>query len=213
MRPAALVRSLLDLVAPRRCAGCDAALDWDEEVLCGACAPLFERAPGLGVAQAVFVFGGPVADAIRRLKYANRSDVAGPLGKLFADAAMELRASVDVVAPVPLHRRRLVERGYNQAALLAAPVARSLEVPLLSSALRRTRATRPQVGLGAVDRVENVRGAFEVRGRGVAGKRVLLIDDVRTTGATFAEASAALLAGGAGAVRTLALAVAVDGDA
>ncbi len=123
---------------------------------------------------------------------------AGPYGGL-----------VDAVVPVPLHRRRLAERGFNQAVLLARPLARALGVPLLVGRLVRVRPTRPQVGLEADARRDNVRGAFAMRGE--VPRRVLLVDDVRTTGATLGEAARVLAGSGGTEVRTLTLARAPAG--
>jgi ComF family protein len=125
------------------------------------------------------------------------------LAELMAAAAGAYGGLVDAVVPVPLHRRRLAERGFNQAVVIARPLARALGVPLVVGRLVRVRPTRPQVGLDAEARERNVRGAFRVR-RAVSG-RVLLVDDVWTTGATLAEAARVLVDGGAD-VRTLTLA-------
>jgi ComF family protein len=107
---------------------------------------------------------------------------------------------VDVIVPIPLHRARKRERGYNQSDLLACELAAYLERPVLGDVLVRRRATAPQVGLSAAEREENVQGAFECVGGEAAGKRVLLVDDVYTTGSTLAAASAALRDGGARSV-------------
>lgn len=154
---------------------------------------------------AAFLYGGPLADAILRLKYAGRTDLARGLSELFADAALSYAGRVDRVIPLPLHATRLRERGFNQSALLAAPVARALGVRLDVSCLVRVRPTRDQAGLPRTQRAENVRGAFAVR-RPVELGRVLLVDDVRTTGATLATAAETLLRAGAREVCTLALA-------
>jgi ComF family protein len=201
----AFARGLFDLLAPRTCPGCDLELEPGKSSLCGACAPLLEPLPA--AANAAYAYGGPLADAVQRLKYAGRTDHARPLGELFADACGRFAGRVDVVVPIPLHPRRLAERGFNQSSLLGAPVARRLGVPLRASALRRTRDTRTQAGLGAPDRADNVRGCFAVR---AARGRVLVVDDVRTTGATLAEAAAALRAAGAVEVHVFALTGAED---
>jgi ComF family protein len=112
-----------------------------------------------------------------------------------------------LVIPVPLHPRRLVERGYNQAALIAAPVAKDLHACFLPRALLRPRETEPQTTLDRDARLANMRGAFHVRRQGdVFGQRVLLIDDVRTTGATLAACKTVLAEAGALDVRTLVVA-------
>ncbi len=213
---AALLRGLVELLAPRGCAACDLPLDEVDAAFCGGCAALLEEAPaGLrppASAAAAFVHVGPLADAIRRYKYGPRPDLARPLGALLAENARPLAGRVDLVVPMPLHPRRLRERGFDQAALLAGPVARALGVPLAIGAVRRIRETTPQAGLDARGRTENVRGAFRVVAPArVVGFRVLVLDDVRTTGATLAAASEALCAAGAAEVRTLTLAFAERG--
>lgn len=120
---------------------------------------------------------------------------------------------VDVVIPVPLHPARLAARGYNQAALLGAAVAGELAVPLVARALSRTRATPPQARLDRAARLGNVAGAFRVRMPArVRGRRVLLIDDVSTTGATLAACAAALREAGAAEVTALVVARTEHGD-
>jgi ComF family protein len=158
-------------------------------------------APG----SAAYAYGGPLADAIVRLKYAGRTDFVPPLAALLVEAVLGHAGRVDRVVPVPLHPSRLRARGFNQSALLAAPVARALGVALDVEALVRVRETREQAGLSQKARSHNLDGAFAVRGPRRAG-RVLLIDDVRTTGATLAAAAAALTTSGCAAVYTFALA-------
>jgi ComF family protein len=213
MTMAALYRGFVELLAPRACAACDLPLEEDDIHFCGGCAPLLEEAPAghrpPASAAAAYVHTGPLAEAVRRYKYGPRADLAGPLGALLADAARPLAGRVDVVVPMPLHPRRLRARGFDQAALLALPVARALGVPCVTRALCRVRETPPQAGLDAQGRAENVRGAFRVRAvTGLAGARVLLVDDVRTTGATLAAASEALCEARVAEVRTLTLALA-----
>lgn len=169
---------------------------------CGACTPLLDVPKG---GASAFVYGGPVAEAIRRLKYAGRSDLAQPLGELLSAAARSHLGRVDVVIPVPLHHRRLRQRGYNQAALLGRYVARHLHLPLDTRRLRRIRYTAPQVELQPAQRQDNVRDAFTALRR-PRQPRVLLVDDVRTTGATLQAAATALQATGCDEVRFLTLA-------
>jgi ComF family protein len=178
---------------------------------CSACAPLLDRPDASQrpphPAAAVYLYGGPIADALLRLKYAGRSDLAVPLGALLADAALAYAGLIDRVVPLPLHPSRLRERGYNQSALLARCVASALGIPLDVHCLHRVRRTRDQAGLPREGRADNVRAAFVgTRCRGRA--RVLLIDDVRTTGATLAAGARALLDAGCDEVSTLALACA-----
>jgi ComF family protein len=123
-----------------------------------------------------------------------------------ARAAAELFADADVIVPVPLHRRRLWQRRFNQSAMLAMIVAGKSGKPTANFVLKRIRPTKQQVGLSAAERDDNVRGAFRVetdKRPQIAGRRILLVDDVYTTGATVKAATRALLRGGASAVDVL----------
>jgi len=158
---------------------------------------------------AAFVYGGSIARAIVRMKYEGRPDLALPLGDLLWASIAAHRAALDdvVVVPVPLHPVRLAERGFNQSALIAACVARRLGAPFAALALARTRDTPPQTALDRQRRVENVTGAFVVRQPDpIANRTVLLVDDVRTTGATLDGCAKALIRAGAAHVRTIAVA-------
>ena len=199
-----ILDGFLGLLAPLGCASCDEALN-DEAVLCDACASLVDSASDEGAA---FEYGGPIAEAIQRFKYEGRSDLGSRLGALMAEKARRSVVEVDAVIPVPLHWRRRRKRGYDQAALLARPIAKSLGVPALLRGLRRVRNTTSQVELPFRERQRNVAGAFVASRLNGAG-RVLLVDDVRTTGATLESAAAALRAGGVSEVRTLVLATRV----
>jgi ComF family protein len=177
--------------------------------------PLFDQA------AAGFEFGGALAEAIRRLKWHPMPELAPALGVLLFAAlrrAPPAFSTVDLVAPVPLHRRRLRAREFNQAAELAAAMreaARAHEMPfgrvaLDARALERTRDTPPQTGLDALQRRRNVLEAFSVRDPArVGGKRVLLVDDVMTTGATADACAGALKRAGAAEVLVLTLGRAV----
>ncbi len=154
--------------------------------------------------QAGGLFGGPLADAIHALKYGDRPALARPLGRWLA-ARIRLPRDALVVA-VPLGRRRRLARGYDQAGRLAEQVARAGGAPLLQGALRRVRETPPQVGRSRAARAANVAGAFEADPRRVAGRELVLVDDVVTTGATADAAARALLAAGARRVTVVALA-------
>ncbi len=198
---------VLRLLAPPRCAACDASLERDV-VFCRGCAATVLPAPpfsGTADADAAAAYGGAVANALVRFKYAGRSDLARPLAHLMLPLTKAL--DVDLVTAVPLHRERLRERGYNQAALLARPIAEHLGRRFEPLALARVRATAPQASLSAEERVLNVAHVFSVRQpRAVNGKRVLLVDDVRTTGATLAGCAGALMTAGAVHVRFLTVA-------
>ena len=210
-----MIDGFAGLLAPRTCPGCDLALRPGEgPAFCAACSPLLERPKPAHLppvfAAAAYLYVGPMADAIRRLTYEGRTELAEPLGRLLADAALAYAGRIDRVLALPLHPARLRERGFNQSALLARPVARELGVPLDVSSLVRVRPTPEQAGLTRARRSDNVRGAFAVAPR-AARVRALLIDDVRTTGATLAEAAQALSEAGVPEVHTLALARAESG--
>jgi predicted amidophosphoribosyltransferase len=143
------------------------------------------------------------------LKHGDRTDLARAAGDWMAKAAAGLVTADTVIVPVPLHWLRLLRRRYNQAALLALRMGRTLGCPVCPDALQRTRATRPLDGHGREERVAALSGAIRVhpgRRSRIAGRPVLLVDDVMTSGATFAAATEALLAAGATRVSVLALA-------
>jgi ComF family protein len=147
-------------------------------------------------------------DLILRLKYHSGEGLAEVLGELWAaHAAAHFHAlQAEVVVPVPLHWLRRLRRGYNQSSAVAGGVARVLGLPCRPRWLRRVRHTPQQVGQSFAARQENVRGAFRARRAVVAGRSVLLVDDVMTTGATLAEAARVLRAAGAARVAVAALA-------
>jgi len=202
--PGFLLEVLGELLAPNACAACDEPVR-PRILFCEACASTVLPAEERG---AVFAYGGAIATAIARLKYRGRPDLAPRLAAAMlavARAADVGGADADVVVPVPLHPRRLAERGYNQAALLAGPIAKRLRVPHAPRALERVRDTPRQMELARAAREANVAGAFAC-GVIVERRRVLLVDDVTTTGATLAACEKALRARGAASVATLALA-------
>lgn len=217
-----LIRLLGDLLSPPQCAACGLAVS-RHHVFCASCATTVEpcgardNATHLAagardgelapVDMAFGYYGGALAIAIRRLKYEDRPYLARPLGELLRSACRAAKISAEAVLPVPLHPRRLAERGYNQSALLAAHVARELGAPLVTSALARRVDTAPQVELSGDDRHANVAAAFAVTSAASVERRALvLVDDVSTTGATLSACRQALLA--AGARRVLGVAVA-----
>ena len=181
----------------------------------GACRSCAVQGPGgwaFASARAAAVYEGPLRHAIHRLKYAHQEVLGEPLGiylanRLIVDALLPPAAGIDLVVPVPIHSRRARERGFNQSALLAAPVAAMLGVSFLLDGARRVRSTPPQVGLSPEARRRNLDGAFAAAdAERIAGRRVLLIDDVFTTGATTHACARALMEVGATTVYVAVLA-------
>ena len=134
-------------------------------------------------------YRGPMRSAIHRLKYKNDIGLCEPLGKHLVQLLQEQAWPVDCIVPVPLNSHRRRERGYNQSALLAFTLALQTGLPSIPSALLRTRNTRSQVGLTAEERHSNLDGAFSARADRISGRKVLLLDDVMTTGATLRNAA------------------------
>jgi ComF family protein len=156
--------------------------------------------------RAPLLYVEPTNRLIHRLKYEGYFALARPLSDFLIEGWPEWDQPPDLILPIPLHPRRQRRRGYNQSELLARPLAQRLGIQFSSAALRRTRHTVPQVGLGPIERADNVRGAFSADAQVVAGRRILLVDDVLTTGATMSAASEALLAAGTVAVSAYCLA-------
>lgn len=161
--------------------------------------------------RAVCTFDSVARRLVHGLKYRDRTELAPMMARWMARAGAELVAECDVILPVPLHRWRLVSRRFNQAADLARALGQHTGKTVLPNALRRRRRTAQQVGLGKAAREANMKGAFEVTVEGKAqllGRRVLLIDDVYTTGATVSAATRALKRAGATKVDVLTFAIA-----
>lgn len=195
--------------------------------LCGA--PLIGEDPGSPVhcddcraaqrpwarGRAVMLYDGGARRLVLGLKHGDRLDLVPSLARWMAARAAPLITPETLVVPVPVHWRRLLARRYNQAAVLARALARELAVPDCPDLLTRTRRTQPHEGMGPEARFANVADAFRVTARHrsrLAGRRVLLIDDVMTSGATLSECAAACLAAGATQVEVVVLARAVRGS-
>lgn len=199
-------RFLGNLLSPPTCAACDARTP-SRSVFCAACAPTIERAEPSVDPLALALFGGAMAVAIRRLKYENRPDLARPLGELLRGLCRDADLVTDIVVPVPLHPRRLVARGYNQAALLAQAVAKETGARFEARALVRITDTPRQAALSREERARNVASAFAVRKPAtIAGRHILLVDDVSTTGATLEACRRALESARPKSVRSVVLA-------
>lgn len=220
-----VIEAALDLVLPLSCAGCGR----DGGVLCDSCraglprltapycarcadpghplcAACEARPPAYGAITAPFLMEGVVRDLVYSLKYRNLRASAPELGRLMTRHLESNPLPHDVIVPVPLHRSRERRRGYNQSELLAKQVSSGTGLSLDSGSLKRTRDTPPQIDMQSNDeRIENVEAAFEASSE-LDGRRVLLVDDVVTTGSTMSACATALRAAGASSVWGLALA-------
>lgn len=217
----------VDLLFPPRCGGCQTAGSlwcaacraavkpigppWCEK--CGEpfvtdrlCANCRTHPLVIEKIRSVALFDGVLRQAIHRFKYEHLSGLAEPFGEMLADYWRREQLTADWLIPVPLHPSRERDRGYNQSELLARHLARRVNVPVSSQGLRRTRVTAVQMTLNAAQRRENVAGAFECVEARVRGGRVIVIDDVGTTGATLDACAQAVLKAGAVSVMGLTLA-------
>lgn len=205
-----LAEGLLGLLFPDRCAGCGSM----GSLFCSDCRATLQGYPGqvrrvpatLDHVRVGFVFSGPLRGAVHGLKYGRKPRMARPLGTLLAAQLAGTHTIADAIVPIPLHPNRLRERGYNQAEELASVLSSTWKLPMLPANLARERITSQQASLHAGERAANVRGAFRWIGAGAAPKRILLVDDVLTTGATMGAAAEALRAAGCEWVCGIALA-------
>jgi len=223
-----LKESALDLLFPPRCVGCGrggalicsrclSTLQYLTPPLCQRCGlPLAAGArcpdcesdpPQIDGIRSLSPYDGVMRQAILQLKYENVRALASPLAQLMWKYQQSQPLSADVLMPVPLHPRRLRSRGYNQSALLAKELGRLASLPVVEDSLVRRRNTSPQARTASVeDRRRNVAGAFACSDRRGAGKHIIVIDDVCTSGATLKVCAAALKAAGAASVWGLTLA-------
>jgi ComF family protein len=204
----------IDFISPPLCARLGVPLPFDtgERNLSAAAIanpPVYDRA------RAVARYDGTMRALIQSFKYGDRHEGVPLFGRWLAGAGAELLADADVIVPVPLYRARLWSRRFNQSALLAHAVGKRAGIDVDCFMLARVRRTESQVGLSAAARKKNVSGAFRVIGDRdrLRGRRVVLIDDVVTTGATVEACARMLKRAGAARVDVLALARAVDGAA
>ncbi len=218
--------SSLDLLFPIQCAGCGK----ESRVICEECIPhlatlsppycnicasprttspcraCVENPPEVDGVRAPYLFEGPIREAVHRFKYQGLRAAAPDLGRLLAEFLAHHRVPGEVIVPVPLHSRRLRQRGYNQAALLARHLAKLTGLELNEGLLVCTTETSAQVETASrSQRRDNVKGNFRCEGD-VSGLRVILVDDVATTGSTLSACAAALKASGAASVWGLVLA-------
>lgn len=221
------LRRVLDLALPPLCAACREPVDgrglcpacWSKlsfitRPYCERLGTPFVYDPGPGVLSMEAIANPPAYNRARAavrfdeisralvhaLKYGDRLDLAPMMGRWISQAGRELLAEADALIPVPLHWRRLWARRFNQSGMLAAAISRQIGVPVAAGALKRVKPTAQQVGLSRTERAANIQGAFRVPADGkaaVTGRRLVLIDDVLTSGATVEGCARALLRAGA----------------
>ena len=176
----------------------------------GICKICLSSRPSYHALRSWAVFEGPVRGAVHHLKYRRDLGLGEVLSNPLADFIQTQNWQIDTVIPIPLSNQRYKERGYNQIALVAYPLSLILDLAYSPNALIRKKHTRSQVGLSALERKNNVEGAFWANPKLTSGKSILLMDDVATTGSTLAAASEALVASGAAKIYALTLARALD---
>ena len=205
--------ALLSILFPERCAACGKA----GRSVCPLCKSKIHVHTPVEIracrgADAVFVCGhydGVLKKLIRSLKFGRKRLVARHIGEFMADvlSGIEALRRFDAIVPIPVHRSRLAERGFNQSELIAGPIAERYGIPVLTVLMERTRNTRFMYNLGADQRRANVKGAFRASEK-AKGKRIILVDDVYTTGSTMSEAAVSLKRRGAVEVAGIAAACA-----
>lgn len=234
-----MMKYVTDLLYPRRCPICDGILERKERTICTGCRPELQLIRGpvclccgtpirkeeeeycfdcrrrkhlFSVCRAPFLYKGKIKDSLMRFKYLGRAEYALFYGRVMTEYGKEqgLFCRVDLIVPVPVHRQRRIERGYNQAELLAVQIAACSGIPWDGTVIVRTRKTSALKTVSGNKRSRNLADAFAVpKGKEdlLAGKRVLLVDDIYTTGSTADAVSRKLLEAGAVSVAVVTLAV------
>jgi competence protein ComFC len=218
----------LDWLYPPMCGGCG-KLGWrwcpechaqvtslEDSQICAQCGELFFggglcgtcrcQPPPYQALRSWGVFSGPLRKAIHRLKYGRDIGLGEALAQPLLKRLRTLNWPIDLITAIPLNKKRLKQRGYNQAGLLARPLALGSKLAYTPRVIQRIKDTPTQVGLTAPQRQVNVRGAFRAIPRSARGRRILLVDDVTTSGSTMRECALTLLEAGATAVYGLTLA-------
>jgi len=218
----------LDLLFPPVCAGCGelgsllcgnctTQMPWVNDPVCQrcgrsllnpavACGSCWQQTFLLQQVRASLYYREPAMGIIHKMKYDGLFALTKPLAQLMARTWPEWEYTPDIIVPIPLHKRRAKQRGFNQSALLAFHLGQQVDISVDPKGLERVRHTAPQVNLKPEQRLENVRGAFAADSQQVNGKQILLVDDVYTTGATMSAATDALLGSGAAGVSAYCLA-------
>ena len=197
--PASVCASCVNALPYVRATGCPhCAIEGPTGLICGTClaAPrAFDRT------VAAFRYAYPLDRLLQSFKFNENLALVNLFAEALFAAVQEKQSAPDLIVPLPLARKRLAERGFNQSALLAERVARRMGVPYIAQGLLKIRDTPPQAGLDRAARLKNVRGAFACE-QSLEGKHVAIVDDVMTTGATLSEAARSLKSSGAATVST-----------
>ena len=211
-----LFRFIADAIYPPRCPLCSVFIDGQGP--CASCAPQLQpldtnalfpslRKIWFTRLRSRFAYEGPLRNALHRFKYGEGFDLCSYFASELVEESRKF--DFDLIIPAPMHPKRFRLRGFNHAALIAQALGKRLKTAVDLSSLERVEDRVPQVGLERSERIENLKGAFAVRKRGemrVADKKILLIDDIATTGATANESSHALIKAGADSVSVLTIA-------
>jgi ComF family protein len=203
----------LDAVSEPICAQCGLPVPGLAALGSGSCGRCLADPPRYDRARYAVHYQGAVRDALLRFKFAGALHVAKALSQILIEAFRRNfhHPDFDLIVPVPIHRKRLVHRGFNQVVVLAEKLSQDTGIPLDRTSFKKTKDTPPQVGLTRPARVKNLRGSFGIqRSNRIRGRKVLLVDDVATTGSTIAEAAKTIMRGGAARVDVLVLAVRME---
>jgi ComF family protein len=223
------IKAIFDFFLPRFCTSCKNKLSTNEEIICENCFAKienttserieleyrrkFEKEKLISDFNSAFIFheGKEIQKLIHSLKYDKNYQAGNFLGKITSELLIDKISSwkCDVIIPIPLHKLRKADRGFNQAKEIANGISKQLNIPLGTNILKRTRFTKTQTKLNLKERKENIEGAFQIRkGRSVKDKNIILVDDVITTGATISECAKILLANGANRIYAVSIAIA-----
>ena len=209
------LRQAAGFLYPARCVLCDSILRPGERFLCPACrGTVLPARHGFPNGFAPFLYTGEIQRSVLRMKYGGRAEYAAFYAAAIRLVGGDWLASFapQVLVPVPVHRQRARMRGYNQAEELALRLEQETGIPVAADLVTRARKTRAQKGLGRAARRENLRGAFELLSKRAMPERILLVDDIYTTGATIGELTLVLASGGAKEIGAVCAARAGEGD-
>jgi ComF family protein len=203
----------VDAVSEPMCAQCGLPVPGLAVLGSGSCGRCLADPPLYDRARYAVYYQGAVRDALVRFKFAGALHAATALSTILIEAFRRhfQPADFDLIVPVPIHRRRLIHRGFNQVVVLAKKLSQDTGIPLDRTSFKKIKDTPPQVRLTRPARVKNLRGSFGIQGTNrIRGRKVLLVDDVATTGSTIAEAAKTIMRGGALRVDVLVLAVRME---